>query len=128
MSFKVISTAKAPQAIGPYSQATQTEANTFIFVSGQLGINPQTKELVKGGVKKQTEQILENIKNILEEANTNLDKVVKTTVFMTNLDDFPVMNEVYETYFKTDYPARSTVQVARLPKGALVEIEAIASS
>ncbi len=126
MTKKIISTPKAPAAVGPYSQAIVVEGENLVFVSGQIGMNPQTKEIVKGGTTEETKQALENLKNILEACGSGLDKVVKTTVFMKDLDDFGLMNEAYSSYFKENPPARSTVEVEGLPKGAKVEIEAVA--
>ncbi|MNP13231.1 Enamine/imine deaminase [compost metagenome] len=122
MSKQAISTESAPGAIGPYSQAV--EAGGFIFTSGQLGINPQTGEF-GGDVVSQTRQSLSNIQAILEAAGAGMDQVVKTTVFLKDMNDFVAMNEVYSTFFTQPYPARSAVEVARLPKDALVEIEAV---
>lgn len=119
-----VKTERAPQAIGPYSQAILAQG--FIFVSGQIHLNPKTGEMVSGSIKEQTKQVLENIKAILEAAGSSLDNVVKTTVFLQDMNDFASMNEVYATYFRPPYPARSTVQVARLPRDARIEIEAIA--
>ncbi len=120
---KIVNTAKAPAAIGPYSQAT--ELDKLIFVSGQLPIEMSTGELANS-IETQTKASLENIKAILTENGSSLDKVLKTTVFLQNMDDFIAMNSVYSEYFSTNPPARSTVEVARLPKNALVEIECIA--
>lgn len=120
---KIVNTAKAPAAIGPYSQATEIEK--LIFVSGQLPIEMSTGELANS-IETQTKASLENIKAILTENGSSLDKVLKTTVFLQNMDDFIAMNSVYSEYFSTNPPARSTVEVARLPKNALVEIECIA--
>ena len=119
---KIVNTAKAPAAIGPYSQATELEK--LIFVSGQLPIEMSTGELANS-IETQTKASLENIKAILTENGSSLDKVLKTTVFLQNMDDFIAMNSVYSEYFSTNPPARSTVEVARLPKNALVEIECI---
>jgi 2-iminobutanoate/2-iminopropanoate deaminase len=124
MTRTVVQTAKAPQAIGPYSQAIRTEQ--FIFVSGQVPLNPETGELIEGDISAQTGQVLQNIENVLQEAGSSLAHVVKTTIFITDMDDFPVVNAAYEEFFRSDPPARSTIQVAGLPKGARVEIEAIA--
>lgn len=121
---KVISTSKAPAAIGPYSQAI--EVNGMVFLSGQIPINPATGEFVEGGIKEQTVQVFENIKNVLAEAGLTTANVVKTTVFMADMSMFADMNAVYSTYFESDFPARSAVAVKALPKGALVEIECIA--
>lgn len=124
MSRQVVKTEKAPGAVGPYSQAII--ANGFVFAAGQGGLIPGSKTLVEGGVREQTKQVMENIKAILEASGSSLDKVVKTTVFLTNLDDFAAMNEVYGSYFGAEPPARSTVQVSRLPLNFDVEIEVIA--
>lgn len=124
MSRQVVKTEKAPGAVGPYSQAII--ANGFVFAAGQGGLVPGTKTPVEGGVREQTKQVMENIKAILEAAGSSLDNVVKSTVFLTNLDDFAAMNEVYGSYFDTEPPARSTVQVSRLPLNFDVEIEVIA--
>ncbi len=126
MNKKIISTPKAPAAVGPYSQAVVIEEHNLIFVSGQIGMNPQTKEIVKGGTTEETRQVLENLKNVLEACGSGLEKVVKTTVFMKDLDDFGLMNEAYSSFFKENPPARSTVEVEGLPKGAKIEIEAVA--
>lgn len=120
----VINTKNAPEALGPYSQAIKI--GDMIFTSGQIPINPETKELVTE-IKKATKQSLTNIKNILEEAGTSMDKVVKTTVFVKDLNDFVAVNEVYATFFEGEPPARSCVQVAKLPLDAPVEIEVIAT-
>lgn len=122
---QTVSTEKAPKAIGPYSQAAK--ANGFVFVSGQLPINPAIGQLTAGTIEEQTEQALRNVKAILEAAGTSLDAVVKTTLFIRDMSDFPKVNEVYAGFFKNSLPARSTVQVARLPKDAAIEIEAVAS-
>jgi 2-iminobutanoate/2-iminopropanoate deaminase len=116
--------APAPFQGAPYSQAIK--ANGFVFVSGQLSLKPDHGDLVGDSVTEQTEQVLTNLRAILEAAGSSLDRLVKTTVFLQNLDDFPAMNEVYKQHVGDDPPARSTVEVARLPSGALVEIEAIA--
>ena len=116
--------APAPFQGAPYSQAIK--ANGFVFVSGQLALRPGEKELVPGGITEQTEQVFANLRAILEEAGSGLDRLVKTTVFLQNLDDFAGMNEVYASHVGGTPPARSTVEVAKLPSGALVEIEAIA--
>ena len=121
--MKVIHTPKAPAAIGPYSQGK--DIDTIVFTSGQLPINPETKVLATD-IKEATKQSMENCKAILEEAGTDLSKVIKTTVFMKDLAQFADFNEVYATYFDGDYPARSCVQVAKLPMDAPVEIEMIA--
>lgn len=126
MAKNIIATRNAPGAIGPYSQGIK--ANGFVFASGQIGLDPATGEFVKGGIKEQSRQVLLNVKNVLEAAGSGLDKVVKTTVFLKDINDFAAMNAVYSEFFKTDCPARSAVQVAALPKGALVEIEVIAEA
>lgn len=123
MSKQVISTTSAPGAIGPYSQAIVI--NNLVYTSGQLGLDPATGELPEG-VEAQAAQSLRNVSAILEAAGTNLDQVVKTTVFLKDMNDFTKVNEVYGTFFSQPYPARSAVEVARLPKDALVEIEVIA--
>ena len=122
---KVISTSKAPAAIGPYSQAIQV--GNLVFASGQIPINPATGNFVEGGVKEQARQSLTNVKAILEEAGLKLDNVVKTTVFLADMNDFADVNAVYAEFFAEPYPARSAVAVKALPKGALVEIEVIAA-
>ena len=125
MMKKVISTAEAPQAIGPYSQAI--EAGGFVFVSGQIPLIPATGELVEGSVEVQTARVLENLKAILEAAGSSLENVVKTTVYITNMDDFAKVNGIYGQYFQENPPARVCVEVSKLPKGALVEIDVIAA-
>jgi 2-iminobutanoate/2-iminopropanoate deaminase len=122
-----ISTPNAPAAIGPYSQAVETE--NFLYTSGQVAIDPETGKLVPGGIAEQTARVLENLKAVLAEGGCNLQDVVKTTVFLKDMNDFAAMNDVYARYLAPDgvvAPARSTVEVARLPKDALVEIEVIA--
>ncbi|MDO8577723.1 MAG: RidA family protein [Dehalococcoidales bacterium] len=121
---KVIATDAAPKAVGPYSQAIQ--AGNFLFLSGQLALNPQNGEMVGSDISTQTKQVIENIKGVLGAAGASLADVVKTTVFLQNMGDFSQMNEVYKQYFGDSAPARSTVEVARLPKNALIEIESIA--
>jgi 2-iminobutanoate/2-iminopropanoate deaminase len=121
---EVISTKDAPQAIGPYSQAIK--ANGFIFVSGQVAIDPATQQVITGDVAAQTDRVLRNLSEILEAAGSGLGKVVRATVFLKNMNDFTAMNAVYGKYFSTSPPARSTVEVARLPKDVLVEIDVIA--
>lgn len=123
MSKRIISTKEAPGAIGPYSQAV--EINGLVYTSGQLGLNPETGEFGKG-VQEQARLSLRNVKAILEAAGTSLDQVVKTTVFLKDMDDFAAVNEIYGDFFSEPYPARSAVEVARLPKDGLVEIEVIA--
>jgi len=124
MSRTVISTTSAPAAVGPYSQAIS--ANGFLYTAGQIPLVPSEGKLVDGDIQAQTRQVLENLKAVLEAAGTDFSHVVKTTVFMTNLDDFAQMNAIYATYFPANPPARSTVQVVRLPYGAQVEIEVVA--
>ena len=125
MEKNVISTSKAPSAIGPYSQAIRV--GNFVFASGQIPIDPKTGLFVEGGIKEQTRQSLTNVKSILEEAGLTMSNVVKTTVFMADMNDFADMNAVYSEFFTEPYPARSAVAVKTLPKGALVEIEVIAA-
>ncbi|SHK01485.1 2-iminobutanoate/2-iminopropanoate deaminase [Desulforamulus aeronauticus DSM 10349] len=120
----IIHTEKAPAAIGPYSQAVK--AGGFIFVSGQIPVNPATGEVVAGGVEAQTKQVLENLTAILNSQGLGLDRVVKTSVFIKDMNDFQKINAVYAEYFNSEAPARACVEVARLPKDVLVEIEAIA--
>ena len=122
----IIKTDKAPKAVGPYSQAVKIDARTLIYTAGQIPLDPRTNDFISGGVGTETRQVLENLKSILEAAGSGLDKVIKTTVFLSSIDDFAVMNEVYEQYFKKNPPARSTVEVSRLPKGVRLEIEAVA--
>lgn len=122
--MKQIHTDNAPKALGPYSQAI--EAGGMVFASGQVPIDPATDQFVEGGIKEQTRQSLTNAQNILREAGTDLYHVVKTTVFLSDMDNFAAMNEVYAEFFQQPYPARSAVAVKTLPKGALVEIECIA--
>ena len=123
--MKAIQTNNAPAAIGPYSQAI--EVNGFIFASGQIPIDPATGEFVEGGIKEQTRQSLLNAKSILIAAGTDLNRVVKTTVFLSDMANFTAMNEVYSTFFEQPFPARSAVAVKDLPKGALVEVEVLAA-
>jgi 2-iminobutanoate/2-iminopropanoate deaminase len=123
---QIINTKDAPQAIGPYSQAVV--AGGFVFASGQIPLDPSTGEFVEGGVAEQTEQVLRNLSAVLEAAGSGLEQVVKTTVFLADMSDFAAMNEVYGRHFKLESPARSTVQAARLPRDARVEIDAIALS
>ena len=121
---EVISTSDGPKAIGPYSQAIR--ANGFVFVSGQVSFDPVTNTLVLGDVGAQTERVMQNLSGILKAAGSRLDKVVRATVFLKNMNDFAAMNEVYAKHFPSQPPARSTVEVARLPKDVLVEIDVIA--
>jgi 2-iminobutanoate/2-iminopropanoate deaminase len=120
----VVLTDKGPKPIGPYSQAIKSGG--LLFASGQVSLDPRSNEFVAGDIRQQTERVLENIKGILEAGGSNLHHVVKTTVFLKDMNDFAAMNEVYAKYFASAPPARSTVQVARLPKDALVEIEVVA--
>ncbi len=124
MSREVIATSKAPAAVGPYSQAIK--ANGFVFTAGQLGLDPAAGKLVEGDVTDQARQALKNLQAILEAAGSSLDQVVKVTVFLKDINDFKRVNEVYAEFFKANPPARSAVQVAALPLGGLVEIEAVA--
>jgi 2-iminobutanoate/2-iminopropanoate deaminase len=121
---QTVATESAPGAIGPYSQAIK--AGGFVFASGQIPIDPATGEFVEGGVGEQTEQVLHNLAEVLRAAGCGLEDVVKTTVFLADMNDFAAMNEAYARHFKTDPPARSTVQAARLPRDARVEIDVIA--
>lgn len=123
--MKSIHTNNAPAAIGPYSQAI--EVNGFVFASGQIPIDPSTGNIVEGGIKEQTRQALTNASKIMEEAGLTLANVIKTTVFMADMNDFAAMNEVYASFFKEPYPARSAVAVKTLPKNVLVEVECIAA-
>ena len=121
---KVIHTKNAPQAVGPYSQAIK--ANGFVFVSGQVAIDPATQQIIEGDAKVQTDRILRNLAQILEAAGTSMAKAVRCGVFLKNMNDFAAMNEIYGKHFSSDPPARTTVEVARLPKDVLVEIDVIA--
>ena len=123
---EVIKTEKAPKAIGPYSVGIKW--GNLIFASGQLGIDPETGDIVSGGVQAQTRQALKNLQAVMASSGMSLDNVVKTTVFLNDINDFLKMNEVYAEFFSGDFPARSAIQAAALPKGGLVEIEAIAIS
>ncbi|MCB0101264.1 MAG: RidA family protein [Anaerolineales bacterium] len=124
MNKRVIHTEKAPKAIGPYSQAISI--GTMVYTAGQVGLDPATMELVPGGIEEQTRQVLANLKNVLDASGTNFGNVIKTTVFLQDMGDFAKMNAIYAEEFNENPPARSTVAVAGLPKGALVEIECIA--
>ncbi len=128
MQKDTVYTKNAPEPIGPYSQGIYVSWDTqqMLYTSGQVAIDPKTGNFIDGGIKEQTRQVLENIKALLTEAKTDFKKVIKTTVFIKNMDDFAAMNEVYAEYFGESKPARSTVEVSRLPKDALVEIEVIA--
>lgn len=124
MMRQAINTEKAPAAIGPYSQAIR--CGDFVFTSGQIPIDPKTGELVTGGIKEQTEQVIKNLEAVLTAAGSSLQKVIKTTVFIKDMNEFALINEVYSGFFSGSLPARSTVEVARLPKDVRVEIEALA--
>lgn len=124
MQRNVIYTDQAPQAVGPYSQAIQTES--FVFTAGQIAIDPETGQLISADVQTQARQALQNLQTVLEAAGAGMDTVVKTTVFLKHMGDFALVNEVYAEFFSTDPPARSAIQAAALPLGALVEVEAIA--
>jgi 2-iminobutanoate/2-iminopropanoate deaminase len=123
---QVIATDRGPKAIGPYSQAIK--ANGLIFISGQIPLDPGTQQLIEGDITKQTERVMENLKGIVEASGSSLNKVLKTTVFLSDMADFVAMNEVYGRYFTDAPPARATVQVARLPRNVSVEIELIAEA
>lgn len=125
MSKRTIRTEKAPAPIGPYNQAIVAEGK-FVFTAGQVAIDPQTGQFVQGDIKIQMRQVLENVRAVLDSAGASFSDVVKTTVFLKSMDDFGAMNEVYAEYFKDLPPARSTVEVARLPRDAKVEIEVVA--
>lgn len=125
MEISYISTKKAPAAIGPYSQGIV--AGNLVFTSGQLPIDPSSGDLVNDDIKLATKTSLENVKSILEEAGSSIEKVIKVTVYVTNMDDFSIINEVYSEYFAEHKPARSLVEVSKLPKGGLIEIEAVAT-
>ena len=122
--MQMIKTEKAPRAIGPYSQAIRYE--NFLFISGQIAIDPSTNEFIDDTVENQTELIMQNIKAILEEVGLNFNHVIKTTIFLKNINDFDKVNKIYEKYFTEHKPARSTVEVSNLPKNALIEIEVLA--
>ena len=128
MQKDTIYTKDAPEPIGPYSQAIKLsmDSNKLLYTSGQVAIDPKTGNFITGGIKEQTKQVMENLVALLKEAGSDLSKVIKTTVFIKDMNDFAAMNEVYAEYFGESKPARSTVEVARLPKDALVEIELIA--
>lgn len=121
--LKEIYTEKSPAAVGPYSQAI--EAGDFVFLSGAIPLNPETGEVVDG-IKNQTMQVMENLKSVLTEAKTDFSKVVKFTIYLDSMDDFPLVNEIYGNYLEKPYPARATVEVSRLPKNVSIEIDAIA--
>lgn len=121
---RAVESPDAPKAVGPYSQAII--ANGFVFAAGQIGTDPKTGAMVDGGLTEQTEQVIRNIHSVLKAAGSDLDDVVKTTVFLADMSDFAKMNEIYAKHFKSPFPARSTVQVARLPRDARIEIEVVA--
>jgi len=121
---EIIATDRAPQAIGPYSQAVR--ANGLIFASGQIALDPRTQQLISGDIAAQTQRVLENLKGVVESAGSSFEKVVRTTVFLADMNEFAAMNEVYARYFPSQPPARSTVQAARLPRDVRVEIDLIA--
>jgi len=125
MAKKIINPPNAPQPIGPYNQAVI--ANKLVYTAGQIALDPATNFMLTGGVSEQTRQVLKNLQNILEGAGTSLENVLKVTVYLKDMNDFQAMNAVYGEFFKKDAPARATVQVARLPKDALVEIECVAA-
>ena len=127
MKKRIIATAVAPQAIGPYSQAVAIEGAKLLFISGQIGLNPMTMTLVPGGVRAETEQVMKNIGAILTAAGADFRAVVKTVIYLTDINDFAAVNEVYAASFASDCPARATLAAAALPKGARVEIDAIAA-
>lgn len=124
MKIEVISTENAPKAIGPYSQAIRIQ--NMVFTSGQIPVDPSSGEVVGGGIENQTKQVLENLGAVLAKAGTGFENVVKTTVYIKDMNDFASVNKIYGQYFKEPYPARSCVEVARLPKDVLIEIEAVA--
>jgi 2-iminobutanoate/2-iminopropanoate deaminase len=128
MPIEIINIKNAPQPIGPYSQALKVKVSMshLIYTSGQIAIEPSNNQLIEGGIKEQTTKVIENIRALLKEAGTDLGHVIKTTVFLKDMNDFTAMNEVYSEFFSESKPARSTVEVSRLPKDVLVEIDAIA--
>lgn len=121
---KIVETDLCPKAVGPYSQSVMVK--DFLFTSGQIGIDPAKGEIVAGGIKAQTRQVIENLKNLLSEAGLTLNEVIKSTIFITDMNDFSEINEIYAEYFKESLPARACVEVSKLPKEALIEIEVIA--
>jgi len=125
MSHDVVATKNAPAAIGPYSQAIA--ANGFLFTAGQIPLIPETMEVVEGGIAEQTERVMQNLAAILSEAGTTFDRVVKTTCYLANFDDFAAFNEVYARYFTAAPPSRSTIEAARLPRNVLIEIDVVAA-
>ena len=125
MKKEIVSTKNAPGAVGPYSQAVK--CGGMVYTAGQVALDPNTGQMVEGGIKEQTHQVFANLKAVLEAAGTSLENVVKATVFIVDMEKFGEVNEVYAEYFTGDFPARSCVEVGRLPKGALVEIEVVAA-
>ncbi len=125
MSLEFVATSSAPAAIGPYSQAVTV--NGLLYSAGQIALDPQSMEIIKGGIREQTERVMKNLKAVLEAAGSDLSKVVKTTVFLVDMSDFTAMNEVYAAAFGSHKPARSTVAVSGLPRGVRVEIEVVAT-
>jgi 2-iminobutanoate/2-iminopropanoate deaminase len=123
---QLIQTDLAPRAVGPYSQGIVTESTELIFTAGQIPFHPETNQMVEGGIEEQTERVIQNLKAVLEAGGSGLDRVVKTTVFLKRMSDFQAMNQIYEKYFSDQPPARSTVEVSALPKGALIEMECVA--
>jgi 2-iminobutanoate/2-iminopropanoate deaminase len=123
---KIISTTEAPAAVGPYSQAIRI--GNFVFCSGQIPLDPKTAQMIQGDISAQTRRVMENISAILRAEGLTFENIIKTTIFLTNLADFQIVNELYGSYFKSDPPARSTIQVSALPKGASIEIEVIAAA
>ncbi len=123
-SKEIVNTRKAPNAIGPYSQAIKI--NNMVFLSGQIAIDPNTQQFIDGDIETQTKRVLDNLKSVIEASGSSLESVVKTTIYLTDINDFSKVNEIYATYFSSGKPARSTICVAALPKNAKVEIDAIA--
>ncbi|MDO8726412.1 MAG: RidA family protein [Candidatus Methanoperedens sp.] len=123
-SKEIVNTSKAPNAIGPYSQAIKT--NKMVFISGQIAIDPESQQFIDGDIETQAKRVLDNLKSVIEASGCSLENVVKTTIYLTDINDFSKVNEIYATYFSSGKPARSTVCVAALPKNAKVEIDAIA--
>lgn len=123
-SKEIVNTSNAPSAIGPYSQAIKI--NKMVYLSGQIAIDPKTQKLIDGDIETQTKRVLDNLKAVVNAAGSSLENVVKTTIYLTDIDDFPRVNEIYASYFSSGRPARSTICVARLPKDAKIEIDAIA--
>ncbi|CAM3772409.1 RidA family protein [Alkalicoccus chagannorensis] len=126
MTKKIIHTNQAPEAIGPYSQAV--EVNGFVYTSGQIGLDPATGHLVEGGVEAQAHQVMKNVQSILEAAGTDMDGIVKALIFLKEMDDFALVNDIYASYLQEPYPARSAIEISKMPKGALVEVEVVAAT